>query len=67
MGYEYKDGYKRNVKPKAFSLPIEMVDKLQEYEEINWSKVVTKLLSRYLAQLDQMEDVLKVGEKEEQP
>jgi hypothetical protein len=66
MGYDYKDGYKRNVKPKAFSLPIEMVDKLQEYEEINWSKVVTKLLARYLDQLDQMEDVLKVGEAKDE-
>jgi len=64
MGYEYKDGYERKVKPKAFSLPIELVDKLQSYEEINWSKVVTKLLKKYTDQLDQMEDVLRVGEKE---
>lgn len=65
MGYEYKDGYERKVKPKSFSLPIDLVDKLQEYEEINWSKVVTKLLNRYMNQLDQMEDVLKVGEAED--
>ena len=65
MGYKYKDGYERKVKPKSFSLRIDTVDKLQEYDEINWSKVVQKLLDKYLAGLDQMEDNLKVGESKE--
>ena len=67
MGYKYKDGYQRNVKQRGFSLSIDVVDRMAKYDEINWSRVVSKLLSRYLDQLDQMEDVLIVGDQKEGP
>ena len=65
MGYKYKDGYQRNVKQRGFSLSLDVVERMSKYDEINWSRVVSKLLSKYLDQLDRMEDILIVGESEE--
>jgi len=58
MGYDYKDGYQRKVKPRGFSLSLDTFERLQKYDEINWSKVVDKLLSKYLDQIDQMESTI---------
>ena len=56
MSYEYKDGYKRKVKPRGFSLGLDTIERLQKYDEINWSKVVDKLLLKYLDQMEEMKE-----------
>jgi len=66
MGYKYKDGYQRNVKQRGFSLSLDVVERMSKYDEINWSRVVSKLLSKYLDQLDRMEDILIVGDQKEE-
>ena len=64
MSGKHKNGYKRNVKTRSFSLLLDTIEKLEKYEEINWSRVVQKLLDNYLSQLDQMESTIKINTTE---
>ena len=64
MAVKHKNGYERRVKPRSFSLRLDTIEELEQYDEINWSRVVQKLLDNYLSQLDQMESTIKINTTE---